>query len=225
MIENKVYEFKKEFCKELNIPMNQAERRLNELLEWLKNYFDYEFYKGHPNRILIKEIMGEYQPMPRKLPKQDALNEAKRQDYTQFTIASLGPECKPNSKSKIARDAIDAFGREKYSHTNSEAVCKRYIKEPFDKYGETDDKTVWVYYSTYEPLDDDVLEVWRNILRDENIGEQEAANAFYRMNEGEDVSKEIGYYNKARLRFKEKYKDIPILVKSWKLNSAALFLK
>ena len=38
MIENKVYEFKKEFCKELNIPMNQAERRLNELLEWLKNY-------------------------------------------------------------------------------------------------------------------------------------------------------------------------------------------
>lgn len=45
------------------------------------------------------------------------------------------------------------------------------------------------------------------------------------MNEGEDVSKEIGYYNKARLRFKEKYKDIPILVKSWKLNSAALFLK
>ena len=219
MIENKVYEFKKEFCKELNIPMNQAERRLDELLEWLKNYFDYEFYKGHPNRILIKEIIGEYQPMPRKLPKQDALNEAKRQDYTQFTIAALGTEYKPNSKSKVARDAIAAFGKEKYFHTNQRAVKDRYIKEPFDTYGETNNQTVWVYYLTYEPLEPNVLEDWRNILRTENIGEQEAANAFYRMNEGEDISQEIGYYNKARLRFKEKYCDTPILVKNWKLKS------
>ena len=109
--------------------------------------------------------------MPRKLPKQDALNEAKRQDYTQFTIAALGTEFKPNSKSKVARDAIAAFGKDKYSHTNNEAVCKRYIKGPFDIYGETNNKTVWVYYSTYEPLDNETLEDWRNMLRSENIGE------------------------------------------------------
>lgn len=54
MQEGKVYRFKDEFCKELGIPLNQSERRLDE----------------------------------------------------QFTIEALGSEFKPNSKSKVARDAI-----------------------------------------------------------------------------------------------------------------------
>ena len=57
---NHCYVFKREFCKMLKIPDNQAERRTEELLEWLTNFFDYEFYKGCPNRILIREIYGEY---------------------------------------------------------------------------------------------------------------------------------------------------------------------
>lgn len=218
-MELKVYNFKDEFCKELNIPMNQAERRLPELLEWLKNFFEYEFFVGRPNRIQIKEIIGEYQPMPRKLPKQDALNQEKIKDYTEYTIAALGTEFKPNSKSKIARDAIYDFGRKKYHHTNREAVVKRYVKEPFDKYGETNDVQVWVMYSTYEPLPDEILEDWRNILRIERIGEQEAANAFYKQEQGQDISQEKQYYNNAMQRFKEKYNDVPVLVKNWKLKA------
>lgn len=218
MIELKTYKFKQEFCKELDIPMNQAERRLDELLGWLTNFYDFEFLKGNPNRIIIKEIIGEYQPLPRKTPCQDALNEAKRQDYETFTIAALGTEFKPNSKSKIARDAIESFGNEKYAHISTKAVARRYIKEPFDKYGETDDKLVWVYYTTYEPIPIDILDSWRSILREEHIGEQEAANAFYRAAEGEDISREQKYYINAKRRFKELYGDIPVLVKSWKLK-------
>ena len=218
MIELKTYKFKQEFCKELGIPMNQAERRLDELLIWLTNFYDFEFLKGNPNRIIIKEVIGEYQPLPRKAPRQDALSEAKRQDYETFTIAALGTEFKPNSKSKIARDAIDSFGNEKYAHISIEAVAKRYVKEPFDKYGETDDKLVWVYYTTYEPIPVIILDSWRSILREEHIGEQEAANAFYRAAEGEDISREQKYYINAKKRFKELYGDIPVLVKSWKLK-------
>lgn len=218
MIKNQVYEFKKEFCKELNIATYQAERRLEDLLEWLKNFFDYEFYDGKPKRILIKEIYGEYQPLPRKVPSQEVLTAEKKEKYTTFTIAALGTEFKPNSQSKVARDAIEDFGYELYHHTNSEAVVKRFVKEPFKAYGESDNKKVWVWYSTYKKIDSNILDDWRKILREEHIAEDEAANAFYRQEQGEDISVEKGYYKTAQQRFKEKYGDIAVLVTSWKLK-------
>ena len=52
--------FKEEFCVELGIPKNQVERRLDELLNWLRNFYDFEFKKGRPHCIVIKEIIGEY---------------------------------------------------------------------------------------------------------------------------------------------------------------------
>lgn len=167
---------------------------------------------------MIKEIIGEYQPMPRKAPKQDELTQEKKNKYAEFTKFSLAPDYTPNSKSKVAREAINTFGKQEYGHTNTEAVARRYIKEPFNKYGETNDVQVWVYYSTYQPLDNSVIDEWRRILREEHIGEDEAKNAFYRYAEGEDISKEIGYFKKARMRFEEKYNDMPILVKEWRLK-------
>lgn len=220
MIESKVYVFKDEFCKELKIPMNQAERKLEELLEWLTNFYDFNFYKGHPNRIEVKVVYGDYQPLPRKKPSQEKLNKEKTEDYTNFTIASLSPEYKPNSKSKIARDAIKSFGQDKYGHTNQKWIAQKYIKEPFEKYGETDDKNVWVFCSTYEPMGEQVVEDWHMMLRRAGMGVDEAANAFYRYAEGEDVSKELNYYKTAREEFQDKYNDFPVLVKSWKLKSA-----
>lgn len=219
MIENQIYEFKKQFCAELGIPVYQIERRFDDLLEWLKNFFDYEFYDGKPKRILIKEILGEYQPMPRKLPSQEVLTAKKKKDYSDFTIASLGTEFKPNSQSRVARNAIYSFGYKKYHHTNVKAVIRRYVKEPFKTYGESDNKKVWVWCSTYSPVKDQVLEDWRKILRDEHIAEDEAASAFYRQEQGQDVSKEKQYYRNAQDKFKEKYGDILVLVTSWKLKN------
>lgn len=204
----------KEFCQKLKIADNQRERRKEELYEWLTNFFDYEILDGKPIRIKIKEIYGEYQQMPRKLPRR----EEKETDYAEYTIAALGTEYKPNSQSKIARDAIDDFGFEKYGHTNAEAVAKRYIKEPLNKYGENDGTKIWVYYYSYTPIEDEVLEKWRQIREEENIAEKEAANAFYRQEQGEDITEEKNSYKKAMERFREEYKDIPVLVYRWKLK-------
>ena len=212
---NKVYDFKKEFCVELDIPMNQPNRRKEDLLNWLKNFFDYELLDGNPIRIFIKAIYGEYQQMPRKVLDNTL---EKKKDYEEFTIAALGTSFKPNSKSRIAKEAIDSFGYEKYYHTNNRAVAANYIKEPFDKYGETNGVHYWVYYKTYEPLEEEVLADWKRILEEEHISEQEAASAFYRHAEGEDISKEVSYYKTAQKRFKDKYGDIPIKVKEWKLK-------
>ena len=220
MIEiNRSYEFKKEFCALLKIPNNQVDRRQEDLLAWLSNFFDFNFYNGKPKRIVIKEIYGEYQPMPRKVPSQEALTADKKERYTQFTIASLGTEFKPNSQRRIAREAIDAFGYNLYNHSSSRAVAERYIKEPFYKYGESNNLKTWVWYSTYEPLGQEILDNWRKILSEEHISTDEAANAFYRQEQGEDISKEKSYYKKAMTRFKQEYHDIPVLVESWKLKT------
>jgi hypothetical protein len=132
------------------------------------------------------------------VPSQEALTAEKKEKYTTFTIAALGTDFKPNSQSKVARDAIESFGYNLYHHTSPEAVAKRFVKEPFKTYGETDNKKVWVWYSTYEKIEPNLLEEWRKILREEHIAEDEAANAFYRQEQGEDISVEKGYYKTAQ---------------------------
>ena len=121
--------------------------------------------------------------MPRKL-KSKELTEKKKKDYETFTIAALTPEYKPNSKTKIAREAMYSFGTEVYGHTNVRAVVDRYIREPFNKYGETNNKSIWVMYPSYDPMPDELVDDWRAILKEEHIGEEEASNAFYRQAEG-----------------------------------------
>lgn len=152
------------------------------------------------------------------MPNLEELRLEKKTKYEQFTIASLGVEFKPNSQNKIARDAIASFGKKEFHHTSMRAVAARYVREPFHQYGETDDKKVWVWYSSYEPLEQDVVENWRKTLQEEHISEQEAANAFYRQEQGEDISKEKNYYKKAQERFAKKYGDIAVLVTSWRLK-------
>lgn len=174
---NKVYDFKSEFWSIIHLSKYSWETRKEEVLEWLTNFFDYELYEGKPMRIYIKEIYGEYRPLPRKGLE---LLEQKKADYEKFAIAALGTEFKPNSKAKTAREAIDSFGYNKYGHTNTEAVTRRFVGPVFDEYGECNNVKHWVWYHSYEPLDEETLARWREIMEEEHISEREAANAFYR---------------------------------------------
>lgn len=217
MIQPGIYLLKSEFFKANGISEKQWESRRKDLLEWLSNFYIYELKGKSPIFIHVIEVLGEYQPMPRKVNSQ-GLTAQKQEDYTNFAIASLGTEFKPNSKAKTSRDAIIAFGHEKYGHTNVEAIARRFIGPAFDEYGECNHVKRWVWYSTYEPLDNDTLDRWRTILREEHISEDEAANAFYRQEQGEDISKEKEYFKKARQRFKDEFGQAPILVSDWRLK-------
>ena len=214
----KVYDFKNEFWNLIHLSKYSWENRKEDILEWLKNFYDYELYEGRPMRIYIKEIYGEYKPLPRKGLENLMQKQA---DYEKFAIASLGTEFKPNSKAKTAREAIDAFGYDKYGHTNVRAVTNRYISPVFDEYGESNGIKRWVWFDSYEPLDEETLLRWRTIMAEEHISEQEAANAFYRQEQGEDISKEKKFFANARHRFKEEYGSVPILVSDWRLKAAA----
>lgn len=223
MIEPGVYELKKDLCKILGIPMYHCERRTKDLMVWLSNFYDYEVLSGKPIRLQITVVYGEYQPLPKKVPNQDLRTAEKKARYEQYTIAALGPDFKPNSRSRVAREAIVEFGNELYGHNNVEAVTRRYVKEPFDKYGESDGKKKWVWFSSYEPLNEECLTRWKAIREEEQISERDAANAFYRQEQGEDITKEKNSFKKAIERIKEEYHDIPVLVESWKLNSKVKF--
>lgn len=222
-----IYLFKEEFCQTLGIPAYQYDRRQAELLEWLKNFFDYEIIPGRPIRIMIKAIIGDYRPLPRKKYsaelREATLQEAK-QDYKDYTLACLSPtEYEPLSKIRIAREAITEFGSYKYHHSNAEYIAKNYVSDTFDENAESNKKQVWVYYTTYEPIEQEVLEEWRGILKEEKIGEEEAAKAFYKAAQGQNISKEKKYYKNAVQRFQQKYEDMPVLVSCYKLKEESAF--
>lgn len=213
------YRFKEEFCKGLGIPMYQANERRNELLLWLKNFYEYEIIEGRPIRIKILDVIGAYQPLPRKYNNEMRAARAQeiKQRYTDFTIAHLPLEYKETSQRFIAREVIDDFGYEEYGHENDAYVAKKYVQSAFKENAETNGVSHWVFYPSYEPLPADILKRWKEILSEEKIGEKEAAKAFYKMECGQDISREQGYFKKARERFKEEFHmGAPVYIQQWK---------
>lgn len=215
MIKPGTYVLKTEFFDALGIKQRQWERRREDLLCWLNLFFEYELIGKKPIQIEIKRVIKEYESLPRK-GYDKIVSEEKEKDYEEFTYDALGEEFKPNSKSRVARNAIKSFGLKKYNHTSVEAVAKRYVKPAFEKYGENDGNQIWVWYTTYEEPDADVVARWRRLLAEYKIDEQAAAKAFYKQQNGEDISEEIGFYKQAQCAFKAEFGDILVLVKKWK---------
>lgn len=147
------------------------------------------------------------------------MTKVKRKDYAKFTYESLTFEYQPLSKSKVAREGIDEFGYEKFGHTNTEAVVRRYVREPFDQFAETDGNHQWVYYKTYKPLDGAALSAWYTTMSNYHINEKQAALAFYKTAQGEDITEELANYRSAMKAFKMMYGDVPINVRNWRLKT------
>ena len=212
-----VYKLKSEFFPKYGITAYSWNERKSELKMWLSNFFDYEINElDNPITIRIYEQYGEYKPLPRKVSETN--KEEKIRDYEEFTIAALGTEFKPNSKARVARQAIEEFSYEKYGHTNEKAVAKRFVSPAFEKYGETEGPHIWVWHSNYTEPKPEVVENWRSILRKYRVGEAEAANAFYRQEQGEDVTEEKNAFKNAKDEFFGIHGDYVVLVKKWRRN-------
>lgn len=224
MIECTTYKFKEEFCKELNIPMNQPNRRKEELLTWLSNFYDFEIIEGCPLRIKIKEVIGEYQPMPRKLPNMRDLTKQKKDDYDSFVIKNLPKELQPMSKARMAKNAIDSFGNKKYSHNSVKSVANRYVGPAMEEHGVKTEQKFWCWAKTYEVLDEETLQAWRDLLSKWKCTEKEVYNAFCQkqtLNDEEELVKLEGAFKSALIELKSKYGDTVVLVPKWRIASAA----
>ena len=214
MTQKGTYKLLKEFFPMNNISDNTWKRRKEDFKIWLSEFCDYELTGVRPIMITIKEVYGDYEPLPRKVNVTNM--EQKKKDYEEFTIKALGNDFKPNSQSKVARDAIDSFGLKKYHHTSQRAVAQRFVGPAFKEYGESDNQHIWVWYQTYEPLSIEDIKLWRDIMKTHKIAEEEAANAFYKASQGQDITKEKQYYKDALNELKNIKKDIPVLVSQWK---------
>lgn len=204
MIECKTYLFKEDFCTLLNIPKNQSERKLDELLEWLKVFFDYDFIRGRgtPHIITIKEQYAEYEPLPKKkdVVKMTAFYEDETDHILQYKPLNTG--------ANIARE----IGAKNNKYNHAEGTITNYIRPYLKARYEVSDK-VWckVNYELYcyEPISDVELKhlnslfnkyLSSNITAD-IIGEVEAGY----INKEEGYNKLKGHYNDAMKEFKEQY--------------------
>lgn len=148
------YKLKEEFFKQLHISNDSYKRRKEDLFEWLKNFYDYELIDGRPIMIHIKEVYDEYEPLPRK-GCNDTLTAEKEQAYAAYIESKFTDEWVYTSKMKESREAIEAFGKEKYHHINAEAVARRYVGPAMNTKCEKSLERYWVDYPSYRPLSEE----------------------------------------------------------------------
>jgi hypothetical protein len=132
MVDTGIYKLKEELFPLLKISTSQYDRRREELMEWLAEFYDYEILEGKPIRIKINEIYGEYKPLPRSLK----ISKQKQEDYNEYVKTHLSKEFTVESKAHMARNAIADFAMEKYNHTSDAAVARRYVGPAMEEFGE-----------------------------------------------------------------------------------------
>lgn len=221
MIKEGIYRLKEEFLPMLNISKYTFERRKDELLNWLGDFFDFEIQDGKPSYIVIKEQYSEYLPLPKRSIK---TREMRVHDYEAFVKANLTKDWSCESKAHMSRRAIEAFGENKYDHKYEKAVTRRYTGPAMEKYGEHTEEKFWAWHVTYEQITDkETLEDWRTILRKHKVSSEHISAAFY-VDQEQGNHDKIGllenYYKNAIDEFVEKYGDFPVYVSKWKLRSA-----
>lgn len=188
--------------------------RHDELIEYLKEYMDITETKSSTNRYTY-EINGDIPESIPKIPRKSQRDE-KEEDYSIYVRGHLPYDFQPYSKSFMARNAIEDFGRAKYSHSSSKYITQAFVGPAMNKYGEHDDESIWVDYRTYEPLTDEQMSSWMEILRKQRIGEKEAANAFYADAQGEDITDAKNRFQIARMIFLNQFGFIPVRVNQWR---------
>lgn len=221
----KTYLLVKEFLPLVHISNSTFKRRREEILDWWAEQFDYELGKQGKTVTITVDLefnFINYKRLPRSTKAWQEKQAEKMKDYEDFIKKSIPAEGKLTSKAREARLAIDEFGLDKYGHYNDETVSRRYTGPAMEKLCTKSSKGAWVDYETYEPLPEDVVKIWREILKKNYIDEERAANAWYRERNGEDTTAEKNAYRAAMAEFeKETGHAAPICVSEWELNNAA----
>lgn len=219
MIENKTYLFKEEFCPLLSIPKNQQDRRLDELLNWLKIFFNYDFIKGKgiPHIIIIKEQYCDYEPLPRKskIPEIKAFYEQETEHIITYKPRNTG--------SNIAREISKQ--NNKYKH--AEGTIANYIRPILKRnyvVGEREWCKINYEHLTYDPIDEKELkflqEQFKKYLSSNNVAETIGDVEAGYISQDDGYKRLKSYYNDAIIAFQNKfgfrpYKAGELIRKAW----------
>lgn len=214
-----VYKLKTEFFKENSISEMQYKRRKEDLMDWLKDFYDYEILEGKPLRIKIIEVYDEYKPLPRKVGS----SVMKQHDYEEYVKRNLPIEYKHESKTHMAREAIADFGYDKYKHTSDKAVARRYTGPAMEKYGEHNENYQWVDSISYEVIDEKTLQIWKGILKEVGLLDEEGlVLILQKLRKKQSIKKELTMYETAILLMKDATGVIPVKVPEWRIKKTML---
>lgn len=125
MIECKLYTLS-ELRNALNIPVRQWERRRDDLLEYFKLFFDYDYiFEGHAYTFNIKEQYCEYEPIPRKTKFKEISDfYAKETD----SILAYKPR---NTGANVAREICNINNQYDHKPTTAANYIRPYIKKNY----------------------------------------------------------------------------------------------
>lgn len=148
MLENTTYSLK-ELLSILHITRDSWKKRRQEYLDWFNCFFDYEIVMQGKHIIFnIKEVFGEYEPLPRKKKSIEV-----KEYYAQETSKIVKQE-PTNTGSNIARNIVATSN--KYEH--KEGTVSVYVRSIL-KEGYKVDSKVWCKRSAdglhYEPINEE----------------------------------------------------------------------
>lgn len=205
----------------LNISRNDWERRKEDVLDWMKDFFDYDVYQ-EKRRIYyrIKEVKKEWEPVPRKYKSKEVKEFYKEQvdDYVGHRAITTG--------ATIGRYVVK--NNNKFEHT--EGTAGRHCREVLKKdYLATEG--AWCYYDNdlkteAKPLDEKMNIRWKKIL-EETFGASDVDVQVKILNQIEEgiLSQEEGaemIFNVAKSKYKvamgafhEEYGFYPFYCPKW----------
>lgn len=216
---NTTYNFTKEFMPGLGITKNSWNTRKQDIKDWLKEFYDYTLSDTRPMLITIHAVYGDYEPLPRKSRTISEESKQKITDYDNYVKQHLTPEFQIISKAKMARDAIEDFGLDKYSHYSHEAVARRYTGPAMEKYGEKGENYYWVWYENYTQPTEEILHEWFDLLKAHRVTDKDIVAAFnedVELNVSKNIDSAKERYKAAMYEFKAKYGDIVVRSGEWR---------
>lgn len=202
LIECKIYSLT-ELKKILKISKRQWEERKEEVLDYMKIFFDYEItLKGRSYQFNIKEQYCEYEPLPRKTksPEIQAFYAQETDHIVQYK--------KRNTGSNIAREIVSK--NNKYNHAISTAthyICP-YLKKNYEV-GEREWCEINYENFSYDKISEEQLVFLNNQFK-KYFDSEIIANAIADQEAGYTTKEEAyeklkAHYNDAMNAFKNKY--------------------
>lgn len=226
----KKYLFKEEFCKQiLEERPNVYNRKVKQFLQWLREFFIFDYKKSSPSTIIILDILKEYEMFPRY----DASNRIQKRLEREATVEKFIREevfkdshevC--TSYSKISRD-MQAKGL--ITEIKAPTLARGYVNPVLNRMA-IKMYMVWVWNECYEDLTKDQIEEWLqlviSLMRKDKTDEEIIKEYIEIMSIEDDETRNIvikdikqNYYKNAIMIFRSKYGEQPIKVYKWALNA------
>lgn len=187
----------------LKITKRQWEERKEELLDYLKLFFDYEItMNGRNYRILIKEQYMEYEP----LPKKSKVPEIK--EFYAKEVDHILQYKKRNTGSNLAREIVACNNKQNHKEGTAANYIRPYLKENYtvsDKEWCRIDYDTFTYYKIDKKELEYLKEQFQKYLSSDTVADTIAdADAGY-ISKEEVYTTLKGNYNKAIYEFSKRY--------------------